>query len=178
MGRLTTEPVSSDAVSRNHNLEDTHYRSVNLADGSGEGMSVGSTEIKSEIHNTGFKVMALNIFSLMSHLDEQIFLNEQRPHIIGITETNIDSTNDNSHIEIDDYVVERNDRNRHCGGFAMYIHTSVNYRLREDLSNSDIESMSIQVKVCNYKPFMVKSIYSHQEYQLTILMNLISCFIS
>ena len=48
-------------------------------------MSVESTEIKSEIHNTGFNVMALNIFSLMPHLDElRIFLNEQRPHIIAL----------------------------------------------------------------------------------------------
>ena len=118
---------------------------LTLQGGPGEGMSVESTEIKSEIHNTGFKVMALNIFSLIPHLDElRIFQNEQRPHIIGITETKIDSTIDNSHIEIDDYVVERNDMNRHGGDVAMYIHKSVNYRLREDLFNSDIESISIQ----------------------------------
>ena len=123
-------------------------------------MSSESTKTKNEIHNTGFKVMALSIFSLIPHLDElRIFLNEQRPHIIGITETKIDSNIDNSHIEIDDYVVERNDRNRHGGGVAMYIHKSVSYRLREDLSNSDTESISIQVKVCNYKPFIVTSIY-------------------
>ena len=59
----------------------------------------------------------------------------------------------------DDYVVERNDRNRHGGGVVMYIHISVNYRLREDLFNSDIESISMQVKVCNYKPFILTSIY-------------------
>ena len=65
--------------------------------------------------------MALNLFSLMPHLDElRIFVSEQRPHIICITETKIDS--DNSDIEIDDYVVVRNDRNRHRGGVAMYIH--------------------------------------------------------
>ena len=123
-------------------------------------MSLESTETKNEIRNTGFKVMALNIFSLMPHLDElRIFLNEQRPHIIGITETKIDSNIDNSQIEIDDYVVERNDINRHGGGVDMYIHKSVNYRLREDLSNSDIESISIQIKVCNYKPFIVTSIH-------------------
>ena len=160
LGCLTTELVSSDAVNRNHKLEGTHHRSIKFAGGSGEGMSLESTETKNEIHNTGFKVMALNIFSLIPHLDElRIFLNEQRPHIIGITETKIDSNIDNSHIEIDDYVVERNDRNRHGEGVAMYIHKSVNYRLREDLSNSAIESISLQVKVCKYKPFIVTSIY-------------------
>ena len=93
LGCLTTEPVSSDAVSRNRNLEHSHYRSINFAGGSGEGMSVESTELKSKIQNTGFKVMVLSIFSLIPHMDElRIFLNEQRPHIIGITETKIDST--------------------------------------------------------------------------------------
>ena len=135
MQSITTEPVSSDAVNRNHKLEDTH-RSINLVGGSGEGMSVESTETESKIYNTDFKVMTLNIFSLMPHLDKlRIFLNEQRLHIIGITETKIDTTNDNSHIEIDDYVFERNDRNRHGGDAAMYI-LSVNYKFREDLTNS------------------------------------------
>ena len=54
-------------------------------------------------------------------------------------------------------MVERNDRNRHGGGVAMYIHKFVDYGLREDLSNSDIESISIQVKVS--KPFIVTSTY-------------------
>ena len=41
----------------------------------------------------------------------------------------------------------------------MYIHKSINYRLREDLHNTNVESISIQVKVGNYKPFIVTSIY-------------------
>ena len=41
----------------------------------------------------------------------------------------------------------------------MYIHKTVNYKLREDLSCSEIESISIQVKVGNYKPFIVTSVY-------------------
>ena len=104
--------------------------------------------------------MALNIFSLMPHLDEvRVFISEERPHIICITDTNTDSTIDNSHIEIDDYVVVRNDRNRHGGGVAIYIHKTVNYKLREDLAYSEIESISIQVKVGIYKPSIVTSVY-------------------
>ena len=123
-------------------------------------LHVESPEIRSEVHKTGFKTMALNIFSLMPHLDElRIFVSEQRPHIICITETKTDSTIDNSHIEIDDYVVVRNDRNRHGGGVTMYIHKTVNYKLREDLAFSEIESISIQVQVGNYKPFNVTSVY-------------------
>ena len=41
-------------------------------------------------------------------------------HIIGITETKIDTTIQNSDIEIDDYVIERNDKDKHGGGVAPY----------------------------------------------------------
>ena len=102
--------------------------------------------------------MALNIFSLMPHLDElQVFISDNKPHIIGITEAKIDSTIQNSDMEIDDYVIERDDRDKHGGGVALCIHKSINYRLREDLQNTNVESISIQVKVGNYKPFIVTS---------------------
>ena len=57
------------------------------------------------------------------------------------------------------YVIERNDRDKHGGGVALYIHKTVNYRLREDLQNTNAESISIRVKVGNCKPFIVTSIY-------------------
>ena len=41
----------------------------------------------------------------------------------------------------------------------MYIHKSIDYFLREDLLRSGIESVSIQVKLGNYKPFIVTSLY-------------------
>ena len=78
---------------------------------------------------------------------------------MSINETKIDSSIENSVIEIEDYVVERNDRNKHGGGVAMYIHKSIDYFLREDLLRADIESISIQVKLGNYKPFIVTSLY-------------------
>ena len=60
------------------------------------------------------------------------FLSEKKPHIISISETKTDSKIENSVIEnsmnenseIEDYVVERNDRNKHVGEVAMYIHIS------------------------------------------------------
>ena len=121
-GALTlSQSIVVASISGNHDLDDTHMRSINFAGGVSEGIPAESTEIRSEVHKTGFKTMALNIFSLVPRLDElRIFVSEQRPNIICITETKIDSTIDNSHVGIDDYVVVRNDRNRHGGGVAMY----------------------------------------------------------
>ena len=63
----------------------------------------------------------------MPHLDEpRLFISDNKPHITGITETKIDSTIQNSDIEIDDYVIERNDRDKHCGGIALRIRKSIN----------------------------------------------------
>ena len=57
-------------------------------------------------------------------------------------------------MSLEDYVVERNDRNKHGCGVAMYMRKSIDYFLQEDLLRSDIESISIQVKLGNYKPFI------------------------
>ena len=111
------------------------------------------------INKNGFRMMALNIFSLMPHLDELRIFVREKPYIISISETKIDSMIENRVIEIKDYVIERNDRNKHGGGVAMYVRKSIDYCLREDLLRSDIESISIQVKLGNYKPFIVTSLY-------------------
>ena len=53
----------------------------------------------------------------------------------------------------------RRDRNKFGGGVALYIHKSINFKVREDLMKYDIETISVQVKIGNYKPFIVTSIY-------------------
>ena len=61
---------------------------------------------------------------------------------------------------IDGYYVERRDRNQFGGGVAMYIHNSVEYKIRDDLMNSEIECLTIQGKIGMSKPFLVTSLYS------------------
>ena len=87
-----------------------------------------------------FKVMSLNIFSLLPHIDElRILAADERPHVTGINETKIDSAIDDSHIAIDEYDVIRKDRNSVGGGVALYVHKSVDFQRCDD---SDIEAIS------------------------------------
>ena len=95
--------------------------------------------------------------------------------MVSISETKIDSMIEDSVIEIEDYVVERSDRNKHGGGVAMYIHKSIDNCLRKDLLRSDIESISIQVKLGNYKPFIVTSLYRPPGKTVAFFMNWIIC---
>ena len=107
-----------------------------------------------------FKVMSLNIFSLLPHIDElRILAADEKSHVIGINETEIDSAIIDSHIALDEYDVIRKDRNSVGGGVALYVHKSVDFKRCDDLINSDIQAISAKIKIGNYKPFLVTSIY-------------------
>ena len=90
----------------------------------------------------------------MSSLDELRLLIETRSYI-GINEAKIDQLIDDSDISIDGYDIVRRDRNKFGGDVPLYIHKSINFKVREDLMKYDIESISVQVKIGNYKPFIV-----------------------
>ena len=110
----------------------------------------------------GFKIMSLNVFSLLGRLDQlNILIEEEKPHVIGINETKIDSDISDTDIQIEGYEVVRRDRNKWGGGVALYIHKSIsaNYAVRLDLMHYRLESLSIQIKLGNFRPFLITAIY-------------------
>ena len=55
----------------------------------------GSNETDKKIPN--FKIMSLNIFSLLPHLDElRMLVDNDKPHIICLNETKLDDSTDDS----------------------------------------------------------------------------------
>ena len=56
------------------------------------------------------------------------------------------------------YNIIRKDRDKFGGGVVMYIRESLNYKLRDDL-DFDIESISAEIKVGNFRSFLVTSLY-------------------
>ena len=107
------------------------------------------------------KIMSLNIFTLLKHLDELRVLAEQHePDILAINETKIDTDIDDQEILIDGYHVERLDRNKFGGGVVIYMRKGIDYKVRNDLMIYDLESISVEVKIGMHKPFIVTSLYS------------------
>jgi hypothetical protein len=47
------------------------------------------------------------------------------------------------------------DRNRYGGGIGFYIRDTLNYRVRSDLNNTDIEVLTIEISKYKTKPFLV-----------------------
>ena len=81
---MITEPAKSIASHCEDKLDDeqTHLASVSIA--------------------KGFKIMSLNIYTLLKHLDElRILVDQEMPHVIGINETKIDSSRSDTDIQID-----------------------------------------------------------------------------
>ena len=106
------------------------------------------------------KIMSLNIFFLMPHIDElRIMISNEEPHIIGINETKIDPSIDDCQIIVDGYDIIRKDRDLNGGGVALYIHKSLNFKQCDDLHKYEVEAVSAEIKARNYKPFIVTSLY-------------------
>ena len=74
----------------------------------------------------GFKIMSLNVFSLLGRLDQlNILIEEEKPHVIGINKTKIDSDISDTDIQIEGYEVVRRNRNKwaavlHCASIKAY----------------------------------------------------------
>ena len=104
--------------------------------------------------------MSLNIFSLLPHIDNlRLLVDDEKPHIMCINETKLDSSIDDSLIQIDDYVIVQKDWNLHGGGVALYIYQNVQFELRKDLMCEELESVTVQIKNGKFKSFFITSIY-------------------
>ena len=80
------------------------------------------------------KLMSLNIDSLLKHIDEfRVFSDQEKPHIVSINETKLDQSICDSSLEVANYDIIRDDRNRFGGGVALYVNKNLSYKVRTDL---------------------------------------------
>ena len=102
----------------------------------------------------------LNINSLTRHLDEiRIFIEDKQPHILCLNETKIDDSISDNDIEIEGYIVNRKDRNRFGGGVAIYIHSTIQFTLREDLKDLDLKTITVELNLPFTKPIVLTTLY-------------------
>ena len=71
----------------------------------------------------------------------------------------LDSTISNYEINISGYDIVRKDRNRNGGGVALYIRNVIDYKIRNDLMNENLETITIEVCPPKAKSFFVNTWY-------------------
>ena len=108
----------------------------------------------------GFKIAFLNIVSLPKYLDElRLRMLSQTLDILALRETRLDNTFTDSAVSIEGYSLVRRDRCRSGGGVAIYVRNVIDYKIRSDLSDPDLEFLCIQIQKPKAKPFLLSNWY-------------------
>lgn len=120
----------------------------------------------SNVRTSKLKCFYTNARSLVNKLDElNLYLIEEKPDIIGITETWLNSSIDDSELKADGYAVFRRDRDnkykQRGGGVLLLVKEHFNAELRDDLYDNnfpeciwcsiEVNKINILVGVC-YRP--------------------------
>ena len=109
------------------------------------------------------KIACLNIASLPKHIDElRILLSRQWFHVFAVNETKLHEAIDDSEMRIEGYDIVRRDRpvnGRNGGGVCFYIRSDINFLVRSDLSSTELEILSIEIRKPRTKPFIISTWY-------------------
>ena len=102
----------------------------------------------------------LNIVSLPAKIDEiRYSMSNNLIDLIAFNETRLDPNVTNNMIHFNDYDLIRKDRSRNGGGVCMYLRSSINYKIRNDLVPSELEAVCIEIIKPHSKPFFVTTEY-------------------
>ena len=92
----------------------------------------------------GFVMAALNINSLLAHLDDlKFFVLDSKIDVLAINETKIDSSVNDNEIYLPGFEVVRKDRSVSGGGVCIYLQSNINYQILNDLCDCCILLMHI-----------------------------------
>ena len=97
-----------------------------------------------------YLILHMNVRSLkknINKIDELLGLISCSPEIMVISETKITKRN-NNFVHIENYHFHSFDSSTNSGGIGIYLHTTLNYKLRPDLSlNVDlVEDIWVEIK--------------------------------
>ena len=86
-------------------------------------------------------------------------MQSQTLDLLALSETRLDNTFTDSAVSIDGYTLIRRDRYRGGGGVAMYVRNVIDFKIRSDLSDLDLESLCIEIQKPRAKPFLISNWY-------------------
>ena len=79
--------------------------------------------------------------------------------LIAFNETRLDANITDNMINLDGYDIVRKDRSRNGGGVCIYLRSSINYKVRNDLVPTELEAVCVEIIKPHSKPFLVTTVY-------------------
>ena len=79
--------------------------------------------------------------------------------LIGFSDNRLDSNISDNMIDLDGYDIVRKDRSRNVGGVCIYLRSSINYKIRNDLIPSELEAVCVEISKPHSRSFLVSTIY-------------------
>ena len=79
--------------------------------------------------------------------------------LIAFNETRLDSSITDGMTHFNDYALIRKDKSRNKGGACIYLRSSINYKIRDDLVPAQIEAVCTEIIKPYSKPFLVSIVY-------------------
>jgi hypothetical protein len=108
----------------------------------------------------GLHFIHLNVRSLISKLDEvRLLAVNTRAACICITESWLDDSISDSEVSIDNYVIQRKDRDRQGGGVCIYVRCDFAYNPRDDLCHEELEATWLEILLPKSKPILCGALY-------------------
>ena len=89
-------------------------------------------------------------------------MHDSKIDILLINETKLDSTVHDSDVYIPGFEIVRKDRRvneRKGGGVCIYLRTNLNYRIRDDLNDDDLECLIVEISKPQSSTFLVATWY-------------------
>ena len=122
-----------------------------------------SEVLDNKVTGRGLVIALLNINSLLAHIDElRIFMSGSKIDILAINETKLDSDINDNEIELSGFEIVRNDRStngRSGGGVCIYLRNNLNYQIRSDLYDDQLECLTVEITQPRSKSFLVSTWY-------------------
>ena len=104
----------------------------------------------------GLLFLHLNARSLLPKLNDfKILAAKSKVAVIGVIETWLDHSNDDSEAEMPGYIILRHDRNRNGGGAWSYVPNDSAFNPRFDLQKDGVETVWAEVLLPKTHPILI-----------------------
>ena len=174
MSTLIDNDLAYDNTTIENNTyeNDVHENDMHVNDNVHEDRSSMSAQsmLNLGLSRKGFKMGHLNIQGIQNKIDQIDLLvnsSQNNIHILGLSETKLNSNHMNSIFEVKNYQMFRKDRvisvdrPEHGGGLIVYVKDGINCKRRYDLECEQIECVWLEIFPTNCKSFLIGNIYRH-----------------